>query len=91
MDNYNYPMGADTSDAPWNRSDKPSVEIEVTISVTLSRTAKVRVNDYGLDSSGTQRDFSECDLKEAVKKQIRLPQEEFDNWNEDEFEVICEE
>ena len=26
MDNYNYPAGSDTSDAPWNQADLPEKE-----------------------------------------------------------------
>lgn len=82
MDNYNYPMGADTPDAPWNEVTLPEKEIEVTISVTLSKTVKLYVNDYivdvDVDDSGymyEDHDFSECDLHRAVEEQITLPHE----------------
>ena len=82
MDNYNYPMGADTKDAPWNQVDNPEREIEVTVSVTLSKTVKVRVSDYEITDSGKDEDgeyfenidYSNCDLKGAVEEQIVLPQ-----------------
>ena len=82
MDNYNYPMGADTKDAPWNQVDNPEREIEVTVSVTLSKTVKVRVSDYKITDSGKDEDgecfkdidCSNCDLKSAVEEQIVLPQ-----------------
>ena len=82
MDNYNYPMGADTKDAPWNQVDNPEREIEVTVSVTLSKTVKVRVSDYKITDSGKDEDgecfkdidYSDCDLKGAVEEQIVLPQ-----------------
>lgn len=82
MDNYNYPMGADTKDAPWNQVDNPEREIEVTVSVTLSKTVKVRVSDYEITDSGKDEDgeyfedidYSNCDLKSAVEEQITLPQ-----------------
>ena len=51
MDNYNYPMGADTKDAPWNQVDNPEREIEVTVSVTLSKTVKIKVSDYEITDS----------------------------------------
>lgn len=81
MDNYNYPMGADTPDAPWNQVDNPEREIEVTISITLSRTAKIKVTDYevadfGIDEDGMHFediDYSNCDLTTAVQEQITLP------------------
>lgn len=81
MDNYNYPMGADTPDAPWNQVDNPEREIEVTISITLSRTAKIKVSDYEVVDSGIDEDgmhfedidYSNCDLTTAVQEQITLP------------------
>ena len=30
----NYPIGADTPEAPWNQVENPEREIEVTISIT---------------------------------------------------------
>lgn len=86
MDNYNYPMGADTKDAPWNQVDNPEREIEVTVSVTLSKTVKVRVSDYEITDSGKDEDgehfenidYSNCNLKGAVEEQIVLPQKA---WN----------
>ena len=82
MDNYNYPMGADTKDAPWNQVDNPERKIEVTVSVTLSKTVKIKVSDYEITDSGKDEDgeyfedidFSNCDLKSAVEEQIVLPQ-----------------
>lgn len=80
MNNYDYPMGADTSDAPWNQVELPEREIEVTISVTLSKTVKITVDDYnvddGVDEDGHYRsyDYSECDLHKAVEEQVVLPQ-----------------
>ena len=112
MDNYNYPMGADTKDAPWNQVDNPEREIEVTVSVTLSKTVKVKVSDYEITDSGKDEDgeyfenidYSNCDLKGAVKEQIVLPQsayihvksnskvhKDLSNWCVDDLEVNLEE
>lgn len=82
MDNYNYPMGADTKDAPWNQADNPEREIEVTVSVTLSKTVKIKVSDYEINDSGKDEDgeyfedidYSNCYLKGAVEEQVILPQ-----------------
>lgn len=82
-DNYNYPPGADGPDAPWNQADNPEMEIEVTVSVTLSKTVKIKVSDYTIIDSGKDEDgdyfeevdYSDCDLKGAVEEQIYLPQE----------------
>lgn len=81
-DNYNYPLGADNPDAPWNQEENPKREIEVTVSVTLSKTIKVKVSDYDIINSGKDEDgeyfeevdYSNCDLKSAVEEQIVLPQ-----------------
>ena len=63
----NAPMGADLDpNAPWNQSEPEYKEIEVTISLTISKTTKIFVPDIKLDSS---------DLKEAVKEQLVLPHE----------------
>ena len=85
MDNYNYPMGADTKDAPWNQVDNPEREIEVTVSVTLSKTVKIKVSDYEITDFGKDEDgeyfedidYSNCDLKGAVEEQIVLPQDAY--------------
>ena len=82
MDNYNYPCGTDGPNAPWNQSDNPEMEIEVTVSVTLSKTVKIKVSDYEITDSGKDEDgeyfedidYSNCDLKGAVEEQIVLPQ-----------------
>ena len=81
MDNYNYPLGADTEDAPWNEVEVPEEEIEVTVSVTLSKTVKIKVTDYTVESGTDEEgehfkdiDYSSCDLKKAVEEQITLPQ-----------------
>ena len=78
----NYPIGADTPDAPWNQVENPEREVEVTISTTLSKTVKIKVKDYEIVDSGKDEDgeyfedidYSSCDLKSAVEEQIVLPQ-----------------
>lgn len=81
MNNDSYPVGADTPEAPWNEKENPEREIEVTVSLTLSKTVKVRVSDYNITDSGKDDDgnhfevldYSSCDLKGAVKTQVILP------------------
>ena len=81
MNNYDYPMGADTSSAPWNQKDNPEMEIEVTVSVTLSKSFSIRVKDYKVieeeseDGVDFHYDFSDCDLINAVNEQVTLPQD----------------
>ena len=83
-----YPAGAEFDPrAPWNEVEQPPKDIEVTISVTVSKTMKVPVRDYTIDEEGNI-DFSECDLKKAVEENIRLPN--INGWDLDDFEVIAE-
>ena len=86
MNNYDYPIGSDTLDAPWNKEENPKKEIEVTVSVTLSKTVKIKVSDYEIVDSGKDEDgeyfedidYSNCDIKGAVEEQIVLPQKAWD-------------
>ena len=86
MNNYDYPLGSDTPDAPWNQVDNPEREIEVLVSITLSKTFRVKVSDYTITDSGKDEDgdyfedidYSECDLKSAVEKQVVLPHKAWD-------------
>ena len=83
-----YPAGAEFDPrAPWNEVELPPKDVEVTISVTVSKTMKVPVGDYTIDEEGNI-DFSECDLKKAVEENIRLPN--INGWDLDDFEVIAE-
>lgn len=83
MNNCEYPEGSDSKEAPWNEEDLRFKEVEVTVSLTLSKTVKVKVKDYTIVDSGRDEDgeffedidYSECDLKKAVKTQIDLPQD----------------
>jgi hypothetical protein len=83
-----YPPGAEHDpNAPWNQVDNPEREIEVTVSVTLSKTVKIKVSDYQITDSGKDEDgeyfedidYSNCDLKGAVEEQIVLPQKAWKN------------
>ena len=78
-----YPPGAEFDpNAPYNEKELPEKEIEVTVSITLSKTVKIKVSDYTIysneDDNGKcfdEIDYSDCNLKEAVEKQMYLPQE----------------
>lgn len=81
MESGGYPPGAEFDPrAPYNQVDLPEKEIEVIISVTLSKTVKVMVNDYEVEEDADEDgrylsyDFSECDLNKAVEDQVVLPQ-----------------
>lgn len=45
-DNYNYPLGADNEDAPWNEKPTPEIDFEVLVSQTLSKSTIVTTSDY---------------------------------------------
>lgn len=109
-DNYNYPEGADNPNAPWYERENKPVEVEVTVSITLSKTVKISVYDYEKtlekdedDIPFVNIDLEGCNLKEAVKEQIILPQDAYrsmlpetktykdlSGWNVDDFEVVKE-
>ena len=83
MNNYDYPIGADTADAPWNKNPNKPKEIEVLVSVTLSKSFRITVDDYEITGEGKDEDgdyyqdidYSNCDLHKAVDEQLVLPQE----------------
>ena len=78
-----YPPGAEFDpNAPYNQKELPEKEIEVTVSITLSKTVKIKVSDYTIYSNEDENgnhfedvDYSDCDLKKAVEEQVYLPQE----------------
>lgn len=81
--NSNVPIGADNDpNAPWNQEDNPEKEVEVTVSITLSKTVKIKVSDYTIldadkDENGEYFEdisYSDCDLRSEVERQIILPQ-----------------
>ena len=96
-----YPAGAEYDPrAPWNQVEPKPKKVEVTVSITLSKTVEVEVTDYiaeeDIDEENNHNiiyDFSECNLEQAVRDQILLPNdtEEFNSWTEDDFAVNLEE
>ncbi len=100
MTNYNYPVGAEFNpEAPWRQEENPEREIEVLISITMSKTTKVKVSDYSITDYGKDEDgnyfedidYSECDLKSAVESQIFLPSQYHKYIFEDAFpEIIAD-
>jgi hypothetical protein len=64
-----------------NYKELDTKEIEVTISLSLSKTVKIKVNDYFIKEQGLDEDnqyyevidYSECNLHKAVEEQIYLP------------------
>lgn len=64
MNNYDYPIGSDTADAPWNEEETEFV-VEATISATVKFSHKPTLDDEELHSIAEERfreEFSERDL-----------------------------
>lgn len=79
--NNNYPTMStiEESQAPWNESQK---EIEVLVSVTLSKKVKVNIpsslENINYDEDGNSiidDDVSDIELENAVSEEIFMPQE----------------
>ncbi len=74
----------------------PPKVIPVVVSVTMSKTVNIRIDDYivnrDIDEDGPyeEYDYSECNLVKLVEEQIELPQDKVDGWHVDEMEVILE-
>lgn len=83
-DNYNYPPGSDTPDAPWNQSDLDPQDVDICVSTCLSKSTTVEVDDYtysheydaDIDDEGhaycnewDEIDYSSCNFNEAYTKQ----------------------
>ena len=45
-DNYNYPPGADTPDAPWNQPVIPEREFDVEVTITMSKVVTITTDNY---------------------------------------------
>ena len=52
MNNYDYPIGLDNNpEAPWNEKSNKPKKVEVTVSITLSKTVEVEVDDYSIEET----------------------------------------
>ena len=45
-DNYNYPPGADTPDAPWNEPLIPERDFDVEVTITMSKVVTITTDNY---------------------------------------------
>jgi len=79
--NNNYPVMStiEESQAPWNETEK---EIEVLVSITLSKKVKVNIpsvfENINYDEDGNsivEDDVSDIELENAVSDEIFMPQE----------------
>ena len=86
--------------APWNEKENPEREVEVTVSVTLSRTVRIKVSDYRMSSPVKDEDghyyadidYTDCNLEQAVREQVLLPQnlEALKDWTVDDYVAVLE-
>ena len=89
MNNWDYPAGADTKDAPWNQEPdyKDPVEVEIDVTVTLGKTATVTSENY----NATPWYDEEVDEDGYVKKSGGTDYEFFDlyeDYGNCEYSVI---
>lgn len=104
MNNYEYPLGADNSSAPWRQKENKPRKVKVTVSQTVSTTLEITVKDYSVETGWDDElgyypifNYEDCNLQEAVKIQHIMPNLAANmvnsnvDWVEDDFEVILEE
>lgn len=69
MNNYDYPLGADTVDAPWNEVSIPERDFDVNVCQTLEKYVTVTTDDYIPEYDDWDRsvhyDTSETNWKEV--------------------------
>lgn len=70
-DNYNYPPGADTPDAPWNQpSDPDPIELECDTCITLRKEITVETSNYWTESDA--EGYTETHLEDNYKDVEKL-------------------
>lgn len=89
-DNYNYPPGADTPDAPWNKPEPPEIEAEVNMSFTVERIATITTNEVWWDEDQWEL-AADADIGKAYDDYyIGIPEmlEELTKYVKGEMEVL---
>lgn len=77
-DNYNYPPGADTPDAPWNQSEPEPVNVEVEVTTLVKNHLLVSTTDYENEEDDIKLICDYKDMEKAVKEQCHLVPELMD-------------
>lgn len=83
MNNYDFPVGSDNQDAPWNdKLELKPIKTKVTVSVTLSKEMEIELTDYNIDILDQKEgiyepDITQDDLEKAVLNQKVLPQDAY--------------
>lgn len=99
-------MTVDSVNAPWNETEPDTEEVEVTVSITLSKSMRIAKSDYqSLEDSVEEQCYlpnnlaivierlfnEDLDLKAAgMPKYLKEAIEDCKDWDIDEFEVIEE-
>lgn len=86
--NSNYPLmsQSDWDNAPFNQPSEQIEEIEATVSITLSKSVKIK-----MDVRKKERNYySNYDLQEAAKEQLDFSDININEWNIDDFTVVEE-
>ena len=79
MNTRDYPEGSDTNNSPFNQKDNPEIEVDVLVSITLSKSMKLKLSDYTLKKEEYEGniidkvDLSNVNLEEKVREQYYLP------------------
>lgn len=63
MNNYDYPMGAGNTDAPWNKEELSEARFAIAVTQTLTKKTFVNTDDYEPD--GEMADTSDTDWERA--------------------------
>lgn len=59
MDNYNYPLGADNSDAPWNEKVNSEISRDCYVTETIGRKVTLSTTDY-IEEEDWNDEFGKC-------------------------------
>jgi hypothetical protein len=92
MDNYNYPEGSDTPNAPWNQVDPPKKEFTVTATFSLDKEIKVHTSDYTQDVDWDEDDGKVACIDTSDTNWIKAYQEEHETVEDllKEFKTLLE-
>jgi hypothetical protein len=66
MDNYNYPMGSDTPDAPWNRDDSDNTRAGETVDGNYVAVANSKYDFILKDKQNTQLYYTMTDFWDDI-------------------------
>lgn len=57
--NYDYPLGADNSSAPWNQIENSEIERDCKVTETITRSVTLSTTDY-VSEDDWDDDFGKC-------------------------------